>query len=215
MNLWNIHTHRKGQPYSILNKMDIEPEIPTFCSMGIHPWYVDVHWEEKLQLIQTISRSNEVVLSIGEAGFDRLKGASMSLQKGVFYAQARWATVLGIPLILHCVKGQDLLLEFFKAEKTPPSIIWHGWNLKAELGRQLMAFPVSFSFGKHLLRDDSQAANWLRQCPMHRIFFETDDSDVEIESIYQAASLILGVPVEFLAQQVVSNWNAISKRKIS
>jgi TatD DNase family protein len=215
MHFWNIHTHRSGQPNSILNEMEIGNEVSVFCSVGIHPWHVDVHWEENLQQIQTFSRSSEIVLAIGEAGFDRLKGPEISLQKGAFYAQARWAAVLGIPLILHCVKAHDLLLEYFKSEKNPPAIIWHGWNLKPELAQQLLAFPVSFSFGKHLLGEDSLAANWLRQCPIDRIFFETDDSDLQINSIYRAASLILKLPLETLATQVVSNWNAISKRKIS
>jgi hypothetical protein len=38
---------------------------------------------------------------------------------------------------------------------------------------------------------------------------------VEIDSIYQAASLLLQLPVTKLADQVIANWNAISKRKIS
>ena len=106
-------------------------------------------------------------------------------------------------------------MEYLKSEKPPPPIIWHGWNQKPELARQLLGFSVSFSFGKHLLREDSQAAIWLKQCPIDRIFFETDDSDVQIDSIYRAASLILGLPLDALTAQVISNWNALSKRKIS
>lgn len=45
---------------------------------------------------------------------------------------------------------------------------------------------------------------------LDRVFFETDDSGLEIGSIYQGASLILQIPVAPLAEQVVANWNAIS-----
>jgi TatD DNase family protein len=74
---------------------------------------------------------------------------------------------------------------------------------------------VFFSFGKQLLQPGSNAAHWLSACPADRVFFETDDSGMEIGSIYQAASLLLQLPVAKLADQVIANWNAISKRKIS
>jgi len=94
-------------------------------------------------------------------------------------------------------------------------MIWHGWNQKPELASQLLPFPIYFSFGKQVLHPESNSAKWLTICPINRVFFETDDSELKIESIYQSASLSLQLPVARLAEQVVKNWNAISKRKIS
>ena len=214
MQLWDFHTHQSGRDCAVLNQAESYLPILSPCSLGIHPWHLDVHWEDKLRLIQATSKSSDQVLAIGEAGFDRIKGPDISLQIAAFYAQARWASTLGIPLILHCVKGHDLLLEYLKSEKNPPAIIWHGWNQKPEMAKQLLSFPVYFSFGKHLLQEESNAVNWLKECPLDRVFFETDDSDLEIGSIYGAASLILRLPVEKLAERAVFNWNTISKRKI-
>jgi len=83
------------------------------------------------------------------------------------------------------------------------------------LARQLLPFPVFFSFWKQLLQLSSNAVQWLPACPSDRVFFETDDSALEIAAIYQAASLILQLPEAVLAERVIANWNAISKRKIS
>lgn len=184
-------------------------------SMGIHPWEVDSNWEAYFEKIKREAAQSSCVLAIGEAGFDRLKGPDILVQKDSFYAQAWAAAELGIPLILHCVKAHDLILEYLKSAKNPPCIIWHGWNQKPELARQLLPFPVFFSFGKQILHPDSNAAKWLAACPFDRIFFETDDCELKIESIYQAASLILQLPEARLAEQVIANWNTISKRKIS
>ena len=214
MQLWDFHTHQSGRDCAVLNQAESYLPILSPCSLGIHPWHLDVHWEDKLRLIQATSKSSDQVLAIGEAGFDRIKGPDISLQIAAFYAQARWASTLGIPLILHCVKGHDLLLEYLKSEKNPPAIIWHGWNQKPEMAKQLLSFPVYFSFGKHLLQENSNSVKWLEKCPLDRVFFETDDSDLEIGSIYRAASLILRLPVEKLAERAVFNWNTISKRKI-
>jgi TatD DNase family protein len=215
MHCWDFHTHREGQLHSIFQagKSTLVEGVPV--SLGIHPWDLDSNWERHFEKIKREAAQNPCVLAIGEAGFDRLKGPDISFQKEAFFAQASLAASLEIPLILHCVKAHDLLLEYLKSEKNPPCIIWHGWNQKPELARQLLPFPVFFSFGKHILHPGSNAAKWLAACPIERIFFETDDSGAEIGSIYQGASLLLQLPVASLAAQVVVNWNAISKRKIA
>lgn len=214
MNLWDIHTHRQGREQSIFNFLDFS-EIPDQCfSLGLHPWFLEENWEIKLAQIKDIATGNTKLFAIGECGFDRMRGPAIPIQKEAFRAQASLANELGIPLILHCVKGHDLILEFLKTEKNPPCIIWHGWNLKPELARSLLDFPVFFSFGRRLQIENSNAAGWLNQCPIDRVFFETDDSDLEIHSVYQAASLILRLPIEELGQLVLANWNRISKRKI-
>ena len=215
MHCWDIHTHREGQLHSILQvgKSTMTEEVAV--SLGIHPWELDSNWESHFEKIKREACQNLCVLAIGEAGFDRLNGPEISLQKAAFHAQARAAAELGIPLILHCVKSHDLLLEYLKSAMNPPCIIWHGWNQKPELAAQLLPFPVFFSFGRQLLHPGSNAAKWLAACPIGRVFFETDDSELKIESIYQAASLILQLPEARLAEQVIANWNTISKRKIS
>jgi TatD DNase family protein len=215
MHCWDFHTHRQGQLHSIFQagKSILAEGVPV--SMGIHPWDLASNWESHFEKIKREATQNPCVLAIGETGFDRLKGPEIELQKDAFYAQTRAAAELGIPLILHCVKSHDLLLEYLKSAKNPPCIIWHGWNQKPELARQLLPFPIFFSFGKHLLHPGSNATKWLAACPIDRVFFETDDSELKIESIYQAASLILQLPEARLAEQVIANWNAISKRKIS
>lgn len=215
MHCWDIHTHREGQIYSIFQAggAKIESGIPV--SRGIHPWEVDSNWEIAFEKIKQDAAQNRHVLAIGEAGFDRLRGPEISLQKAAFYAQASLAAQLEIPLILHCVKAHDLLMEYLKSTKNPPNIIWHGWNQTPELARQLLPFPVFFSFGKQLLQPTSNSAKWVARCPLDRVFFETDNSGLEIGSIYQAASLILQLPVAPLAEQVICNWNTISNRKIS
>jgi TatD DNase family protein len=215
MHCWDFHTHHERQVHSIFQAGGVKIEVGIPVSVGIHPWEVAPNWEAAFEKIKQEAAQNPRVLAIGEAGFDRLKGPEISLQKAAFYAQASLASQLEIPLILHCVKGHDLLMEYLKSTKNPPAILWHGWNQKPELARQLLPFPVVFSFGKRLLQPSSNAVQWLSACPLDRVFFETDDSGVEIDSIYQAASLILQLPEAVLAERVIANWNAISKRKIS
>lgn len=216
MQFWDFHTHQARSTGAIQNAVWDQTPLTGYFSLGFHPWFLEENWQEHYRKLEQLATSEKRLLAIGEAGFDRLKGPELDLQKTAFSAQAQLAYSLGIPLILHCVKAHDLLLEFLKtAPKKLPSIIWHGWNLKPILARQLLGFPVYFSFGKHILKDQSNAVIWLQECPRDRIFLETDDSGLEIGSVYQAASLILRLPVEEVAELTLANWNRISKRKIN
>ena len=214
MNLLDIHTHSSTNEFAIFNiEIEQSRESTRFFSTGLHPWNLQENWEENFDKVKALA-NDEKCMAIGEAGFDRIWGPDKEVQKKAFSAQAKLAFELEIPLILHLVKSHDLLLEYLKNETEIPSIICHGFNLKPHLGEQLLPFPVSFSFGKALKQKDSNAVSWLKKCPEDRYFFETDDSDETIDSIFNAASVILGRSVEELSEQVLSNWNRISKRKI-
>ncbi|SDD48817.1 TatD DNase family protein [Algoriphagus faecimaris] len=215
MNLFDTHTHHPKGSKSIFNAEQNFDTLnsQSYFSIGLHPWHLYDKWEEKWEnLGHFIKKPN--CIAIGETGFDRLHGPDISIQKAAFEAQAKTAVELAIPLILHCVKGHDLLLEYLKKAQKTPQIIWHGWNLKPHLAEELLAFPVYFSFGAHLLRPGSNASKWLERCPRDRIFLETDDSNLDISEIYNSASLILRLPMEELGALTRENWNRISSRKL-
>ncbi|WP_297337305.1 TatD family hydrolase [Algoriphagus sp.] len=215
MSAIDFHTHQLSASTVILNREGFEGDEASieYFSIGLHPWALSDNWREKWEKLKKLSE-NPNCLAIGEAGFDRIKGADLELQQPAFESQCQLAQKLNIPLILHCVRGHDLLLAYLKKTKNPPQIIWHGWNLKPHLAEELLDFPVSFSFGKQLLLPESNAAKWLTRCPGKRIFLETDDSNLAIAEIYKSASLILQLPCEQLAQLTKENWNRISSRKL-
>lgn len=94
-----------------------------------------------------------------------------------------------------------------------PPIIWHGWNLKKEIAQELLQYPIYFSFGRHIMVENSNAQHWLKECPAHKIFFETDDSNLSIAAIYQQASLLLGCSMATLTVLTHNNWTTISNKQ--
>ncbi|MGY6741816.1 MAG: TatD family hydrolase [Cecembia sp.] len=213
MALLDIHTHGMGNPSGIFNGFPAETGQSQPFSLGIHPWYLKENWNQEISEIEQHSEDSNLY-AIGECGFDSIKGPGEKLQLEAFTAQAQIAKKYRLPVILHCVKGLHLLQQFLKEDKNPPVIIWHGFNQKVAIGQSLLPFPVHFSFGEALFREGSNAQKWLKECPMDRIFFETDTSEKNISSIYELASLILGLPVQTLDRQVKENWKKISKRRI-
>ncbi|MGY6520815.1 MAG: TatD family hydrolase [Mongoliitalea sp.] len=210
MKFIDFHTHQPPQSNRLYNLPNLDPVTSPF-SIGIHPWYLNENWPENLETVEPHLKLPQVY-ALGEIGFDGIKGPSENMQQAAFQAQADLAKAYELPIILHCVKGLHLLQAYLKKNPDTVPIIWHGWNLKPSIAQSLMNYPVFFSFGKQLMYAGSNAEAWLRACPVEKIFFETDDSDLPIEAIYQQASVILGRSLEELAVLAASNWKSISKK---
>ncbi|MFD2034450.1 TatD family hydrolase [Belliella marina] len=213
MELFDLHTHRASDKRAIHNQSTENESTSSCYSLGIHPWFLNGHWSMELEKMKASSQDPNL-MAIGECGFDLFQGPSSKLQLEAFAAQLDWASELGIPVIMHQVKGLHLLQQTIKSKKSLPPIIWHGYNQKPHIGLSLLDASIYFSFGQDLLKNGSNAQNFIKICPVDRIFFETDKSDLKIGQIFSQASVLLQLPVEALAKQVVENWNKISKRKI-
>ncbi|WP_331528398.1 TatD family hydrolase [Cecembia rubra] len=212
MDYIDFHTHQDPQCNRIFNLVGKNaPKSP--YSYGIHPWSLNEDWKSLLSEIEN-NIHDPNLWAIGECGFDLARGPEGKTQLAAFTAQAQLAHKHSLPLILHCVKGVHLLQQFLKTEKNPPAIIWHGFNQKESIAQSLLQYPIYFSFGEAIFKEDSNAQNWLKNCPIDRIFLETDTSEKNISSIYEQASLILRLPVQTLDRQLKENWKKISKRGI-
>ncbi|MCH7412967.1 TatD family hydrolase [Belliella sp. R4-6] len=214
MELFDLHTHGINGKRSIYNQSTEKDKAQFWYSMGIHPWELDEDWGRELEKMKVASQDPNL-MAIGECGFDLIKGPEVKIQQEAFVAQLDWALELGLPVIMHQVKGLHLLQQIIKDKAKLPPMIWHGFNAKPQIGLSLLDAPIYFSFGKALFKSGSNAQEFLKICPLERIFLETDDSNLKIEQIFSQASLLLQIPVERLLEQVVGNWNNISKRKMT
>jgi len=212
----DIHTHG-GTPsaglFIVENLMAHETEyIPSGSgiafTIGLHPWFFGANnFEEPLSKIREFAAKN-LVIAIGEAGFDKIRGASPDLQKKVFEEQARIAEEYKKPLIIHCVKGWDELLAVHK--KLKPSVPWliHGFHGKKETATQLlmrgMYISVWYSFA--LIPG---SAELLRFIPNDRLFLETDGADVDIRDIYNKVSSDLEIGTDELKSIIFTNYRRI------
>lgn len=172
---------------------------------GIHPWFLtEKDYAGHIEKVRKIT-SNEDVIAIGEAGFDKLRGPSFELQRKVFREQAVIAEELQKPLIIHCVRSWDEIQAEHKALK--PKMPWmiHGFRGKIQLAEQLLAkgFYLSLWF-EFVLRPES--AQLLRAIDKNRLFLETDGAPVDIREIYERAAGSMGIDVEELKLITYNNY---------
>lgn len=176
-------------------------------SVGLHPWYATMsNLEADYLRLEEIAQSTAVKL-IGECGLDRLRGESLENQLIILKRQLNLAEALSKPVILHCVKYFDELMAVQAAMKLKVPLIIHGFNKHQELGRQLLSKGFNLSFGRALLNPGSGAAALLPALDL--FFLETDDADVDIQEIYQAAANLKKCTVEELKALIFANWKKI------
>jgi TatD DNase family protein len=209
----DLHTHRnKGNAdtVAVVNLMAGD-SVPgdfsqnTLFSAGIHPWYLtgDNAWLLKSELLLTLAHPH--VIAIGEAGFDTMRGPGEEIQYDAFIYQAKLAEELGKPLLIHCVRGWDLLVRARK--EINPSVRWiiHGFRGKPLLAQSLAESGFLFSLGNEGLTKDIVTA-----IGTDKIFLETDDSEQDIKEIYSLFTTVSGIDKKVAIEILRDNFNRLS-----
>jgi TatD DNase family protein len=208
----DIHTHNgvagKNAFYNFLPK-GIPVLLPeNYFSAGLHPWYIENDYPEKIEIIRNLAENRNCV-AIGEAGFDKLRGASFELQEKVFKIHIDIAEKTRKPVIIHCVRAAEELIKIHR--KMQPTVPWilHGYNSGPQKAKRLMDEGMILSFGKELSRPGSNAQKTLEIISDHIFFLETDDGDLTIQEIYRHASAILKTDIQELIVQLQKNFKQI------
>jgi TatD DNase family protein len=213
----DIHTHHlqeSDETVRVINRYPGE-DIPVFngrnfFSVGLHPWKIKTEDENNQSLLMMEDALElDHVIFVGECGLDKLAETDFNEQKRVFQIQAFMAEEFRTPLIIHCVKAWNEILELLNKNKPTVPWIFHGYNGNAEISRQLSRKKALFSFGELLFRENSKAIESLRLLPLHKIFFETDDFESPVSEIFNRAAELKNVSAENLKKIVWQNFNRI------
>lgn len=212
----DIHCHKAvtTQALEVLSVDTLDFERTTrnsgFYSLGLHPWHID-RQDIKAALNKIAGCGDDSkLLAIGECGLDKTITTALPVQTEVFNAQIQLAEQLGKPLIIHCVRAYNELMQLKKSHRrTKVGWIIHGFNGNPLLAGQLLKLGFYLSLGKALLGNDN-ARQTLAQMPLDRLFLETDAADnVRISDIYAAAAKITGWDTQSLQQQIRTNFQRV------
>jgi len=212
----NIHTHsiNTGNELVVLNvyPSDTLPDH-VYLSSGIHPWYTD-DWEKQMQRLKELAADNRIV-AIGECGLDTKSKTPMEVQKKIFSQQVELSETFNKPLIIHCVKAFNELIQIHK--KLKPAMPWiiHGFNPNMEIANRCLELQMKLSFGKSLLLENIQQESIIQHIPVSSVFLETDESEIAITELYNRYAAIKELPLESLKTEMMNNFKAcFNKLKI-
>ncbi len=196
--------------------VSLEPESTNktnHYSYGLHPWELkkeNIEWQ--LQNLRRVATEKKCI-AIGECGLDKLCATDMNLQNHVFIEHIKLANRLNKPLIVHCVRAFNELINCLNLNDNKVPVIIHGFNNNPNIAKMLNDHGYHFSFGKALLSYDSNASKIIRKTGRKQFFLETDDSDVSIKYVYKKAAELLGVDLDSVMHQIKSNFETVFQVK--
>ena len=183
--------------------------------------------DQVMQQIWQIAQDSRMI-AIGECGLDRHHRVKythipipthisnsddtpqvidLALQIKAFSAQIELSETLQKPLIIHCVKAFNELINL--KQKHRPRMPWlvHGFDKKDDLRRSLAHHGIKVSFGASICHPQSPSREVIAAVPLEQLFLETDaQTKFEIRDIYREAAAIKQVPLEQLQEQLWQNF---------
>jgi len=211
--LLSLQHHQNIQAFKSVPLIDFHTHKPTAEGVvtprcfGIHPWEAMEEFQVSSFMVQA-----EKVQTIGECGLDKCCNTPWERQMEVFVRQIEIAEQLGKPLVIHCVKAFNELMELRKTHKQTPWVV-HGFTGSTELYNQLLKADIEVSFGAAILdKRREKVRETLSKADLNRIFLETDDSGADIADIYHEASSICGCDLSELQTTIKDHYNALMKR---
>ena len=203
---YDLHTHQPPANPDVTAIVSVDAGNPVlndypYCAVGIHPCYAGMTGFAKLKAIA----SHPNVVAIGETGLDKFSSTPLRQQEALFTAHIELSGKLHKPLIIHCVKAWQELIRIRKQYMSDIPWIIHGFRGNGNLARQLLQFGFYLSFGRYFNPDALHAA-W----SLHRLYVETDDSNIGIEDVYQRIASHLSITCETLSSEIHVNFQFLS-----
>jgi TatD DNase family protein len=187
--------------------------VPGF---GIHPWKADTitpGWEDRLIAILKATQGSFV----GETGLDgyrstRPRGLSLEIQRKTFMPQLEIAAQLRKPIVLHCVKAWDFVIQYVKKTHVDHFAI-HRFKGSPEQASEALRHGAYLSIHSDSLVHH-QTVEAISRLPLNRILVESDWDGPrpdarpileELAYVLKELARILGKSEEFLAQTTARN----------
>ena len=147
------------------------------------------------------------VLFIGETGLDKFKEKDLSLQREIFIEHIRLSEEVHKPLIIHCVRAFEELLEIKNQIKPQQKWIIHGFDSSPEMAASLVKQGIYLSVGERLLKKPGKSKQVLALTPLSKLFIESDDGKTPIPELYRQVAEYYMIEIKDLKEFITGNFN--------
>jgi TatD DNase family protein len=201
--LINLHTHHKKEiGLEIIHAKEV---LTSHYSYGVAPFEAD-----QFLFDETIC-THKNCLAIGEIGLDKTNQTDINKQIKDFKSQLIYAEKLKLPVIIHCVKAYNELIDIKRTLKPIQPWIIHGFR-KTNLTTTLINEGFYLSIGTAILRDKKLQYS-IKTIPNDRLFLETDnDINHNIDEVYQQVASLKEISLLALKTIISNNFKTVFKK---
>lgn len=201
--LINLHTHHRQEIG--LEIVQAKEVLSYPYSYGVGPFEIDMYlFDEKIA-------TEKNCISIGEIGLDKNIQLNINKQIIIFKKQLLFAEKLNLPVIIHCVKAYNELIEIKRSLNPIQPWIIHGFR-KTNLLNTLLKEDFYISVGSAIIHDRKLQAS-IKTIPNNRLFLETDnDLNHNIEEVYQKVAFLKEISLLALKTIISNNFKTVFKK---
>lgn len=205
----NIHTHlHQNEGIYILNSLDYSDKN-FYYSLGFHP-----NQSEYLNFNADIFEKQTTQLNciaIGECGLDKNISIPLKQQITLFKKQIDISEKIQLPIIIHCVKAWNEILEIKKELKPNQPWIYHGFR-KSNLIESVLKSGCYISIGTAVIYDQ-KLQQTIQNIPLKKLFLETDnDTSHSIQEVYEFIARLKHISIDELQTQIFKNFKTVFQK---
>lgn len=215
---------------SVASVLDVCDRYPGFAwpMIGLHPEEVRGDWREVLaEMRQMVSPR---FIAIGEVGLDYYWSREFEHEQlEVFEKQVGWAIELDLPLMIHCRKAQNEMVNLLRHyERDLPGGVFHCFTGNEREAAELLRFDgFVLGIGGVLTFKKSHLPEVLPTIPRDRVLVETDspymapvpmrgqrNESAYVRLVLERMALCYGVTPEEMAEETNRTVDRIFGRAI-
>lgn len=156
-------------------------DLELYAALGLHPWFMQEHVEDDLELLDEALESHKVV-AVGECGLDFQEKdpepfAASERQEALFEAQLQLAQKHHRPVVVHSRAAMDRVLWHLRQVPGVQAQL-HGFVGSEQQAKQALDQGCLLGFGGNITYDRAQRLRRVAQMvPDEALLIETDAPD--------------------------------------
>lgn len=160
--------------------LDVCRQYPGYAypMVGLHPEEVRADWREVLAKMKQYLKPENRFIAIGEVGLDYYWSREFEQEQlDAFEEQVKWSVETRLPLMIHCRKGQNEMVQLLRRYKNDlPGGVFHCFTGNEHEAEELLQFDrFVLGIGGVLTFKKSHLPEVLPAAvPLDRIVIETD-----------------------------------------
>ncbi|MDF2154450.1 TatD family hydrolase [Vibrio sp. CAU 1672] len=193
-----------------------------YYALGFHPYFLDGNFQHhQSQLEQLIARADDRCVAIGECGLDFALTVPVEWQEAALSAQFDLAKSYDLPVILHCRKAHNRLIQLVKKAQLPRGGVVHAFSGSYQQAMEWVKLGFYIGVGGTITYPRAKKTrDAIQRLPLNTVVLETDAPDMPILGyqgqanhpdklihVLKSLSALRGEPLQSIASQVWENSN--------
>lgn len=153
-----------------------------YAALGIHPYFLANFDNSHFQLLDEYLATEKGVVAVGEFGLDKMVDFPFEQQLHICKQQLVLAKQYDLPVILHCRKAHNELIQLLQQVKLPRGGVIHGFSGSTQLAMQYIKLGFKLGIGGVITYPRAgKTRQAVSELPLASLLLETDSPDMPIK----------------------------------